>query len=328
MAENLLRKRINDMLPPCIQLIRQAKKCLVTMHCRPDGDAAGSAIAMMHILEALGKEVTLFNVDEIPSFFTFLNGAEHCVHTLPENPDFDLIVVLDCAEPKLLGKKFPEIPPTAKVLYIDHHAIPYGGADALLHDSAGSAAGELVYHLCLALGVDLTFDIAEAIYVAIVTDTGSFKYSSTTPDALEVTASLLRCGIDVWKVTTLVYENNPREKMILLGKTLDTLWISDCGKLASLHATHAMLRECHCSSAMTDGFINYARSIAGVEVAIFLTQLDENFYRISFRSRGNYDVSVIASHFGGGGHKNAAACTANGTIESLRAEILNLINEI
>ena len=310
-----------------VALIREAHNVLVTMHCRPDGDAAGSAIAMRHILLAMGKDVTVFNVDEIPANFAFLRGAEAIVHELGDTSGFDLCLVLDCAEPSLLGRKFPVERITCPIAYIDHHSVPYEGCVVNLHDAKASAVGEILFHLCGALGVALTQDIARALYTSIITDTGSFRYTSTSADSMRVCSHLLATDFDVWEVASYIYENNPVEKVRLLALVLQTLWLSPDGKLACLHANRRMLKQCHCSGAMTDGFINYARSIAGVEVSIFLTQLENDLYRLSFRSRGTIDVSVIAAGFGGGGHKNAAACTLRGSVESIRNQVNDMLHE-
>lgn len=313
-------------MPKMVDLIRASNRILVTMHCRPDGDAAGSAIAMGHILRALGKSVTVFNVDDIPSTFMFLRGAEDVVHEL-EDYDYDLLLVLDCGDPVLLGKKFPMDKLTCPKAFIDHHSVPWPDCVVNLHDSKASAAGEIIFHLMNALGVTLTKDIASALYTSIITDTGSYRYSSTSPDAMRVSSCLLAEGIDVWDICSNVYENNPVEKVRLLGLVLQSLWLSEDGRIACLHATRDMLKACHCTGAMTDGFINYARSIHGVEVSMFLTQLEDTHYRLSFRSRGNLDVSKIAARFGGGGHKNAAACTIDGTIPEIRERVESIVNE-
>ena len=311
-------------LDKMVEIVRGAHKVLITMHCRPDGDAAGSAIAMWHILRSLGKEATIYNVDPIPDTFTFLNGAEAVVSEI-ENWDFDLCMVLDCGDPSLLGRKFPYDKLTFPKVFIDHHSIPYKDCLVNLHDSKASAVGEILFHLARALNVEITKDIAAALYTSIITDTGSFRYTSTSADSMRVCSYLLATDIDVWNIASNIYENNPAEKIKLLGFVLRTLWLSDDGKLACLYANRQMLRQCHCPGSMTDGFINYARSIKGVEVSIFLTELDKNLYRVSFRSRGKIDVSQIASQFGGGGHKNAAACTQNGTIDEIRDRVVDVL---
>ena len=314
-------------LDKMVEIIHGAQKVLVTMHCRPDGDAAGSAIAMRHILLALGKEVTVYNVDPIPDTFAFLNGAEAIVSEITDW-NFDLCIVLDCGDPSLLGRKFPYDKLTFPRVFIDHHSVPYQDCLVNLHDSKASAVGEILFHLVHALDVELTKDIAAALYTSIITDTGSFRYTSTSADSMRVCSYLLATDIDVWNIASNIYENNPAEKIRLLGFVLRTLWLSEDGKLACLYANRQMLRQCHCPGSMTDGFINYARSIKGVEVSIFLTELDRNLYRVSFRSRGNIDVSKIASQFGGGGHKNAAACTQSGTIDEIRDRIVDVLRTL
>jgi phosphoesterase RecJ-like protein len=318
---------ISSALKSLAEWIRKSDKILVSMHCRPDGDAAGSAVAMGHILKSLGKTYTVFNVDDIPENFMFLNGAKDIVHELT-SCDYDLCLVLDCAEPNLLGKKFPHEHLKCPYAFVDHHSVPWTDCVVNLHDSKASAVGELLFHLANELNVELTKDIAAALYTSIITDTGSFRYTSTTADAMRVCSHLLATDIDVWEIASYIYENNPAAKVKLLGLVLQTLWISEDGRLACLHANRQMLKQCKCSGAMTDGFINYARSISGVEVSIFLTQLETELYRLSFRSRGNLDVSKIAAQFGGGGHKNAAACTLEGTVESIRARVEEILKNI
>lgn len=317
---------IRENLDRLVSEIRAARRILVTMHCRPDGDAAGSAIAMYHALKALDKAVTVYNVDKIPSNFSFLQGSEVIVHEIDPSA-FDLCLVLDCAEPGLLGRKFPYDALTCPCAFVDHHSIPYEQCLVNVHDSKASAAGEILFHVIRALGVPMTQEIAAALYTSIITDTGSFRYTSTTPDAMKVSAYLLETGIDVWDICSHIYEDNPIQKLRLLSLVLQTLWVSKDGKIAFMHANRQMLRRCHCSGAMTDGFINYARSIHGVEVSIFLTQLEDELYRISFRSRGHLDVSEVASSFGGGGHKNAAACTIAGNVETIREQIIKVFEE-
>lgn len=321
------RAGLEQALKAMVSAIHDAQTILVTMHCRPDGDAFGSAVAAFHILSAIGKDVVVFNVDDMPQSFAFLEGSEVVVSTLPENVDFDLCLVLDCAEPRLLGKAFPFEKLNCPFAYIDHHSVVWEDCLVNLHDSKASAAGELLFHLMVELGVELDQKIAAALYTAIITDTGSFRYRSTTADAMHICGELLATGIDVWEIASQIYENNPAEKVQLLGDVLQTLWISEDGRLSSLHATRDILRRWRCSGAMTDGFINYARSISGVEVSIFLTQLEGKLYRLSFRSRGHLDVSLIAARFGGGGHKNAAACTIEGDIDSIRKLVEEILNE-
>ncbi len=310
------------------QEIEKSRKILVTMHCRPDGDAAGSAIAMMHILRRIGKDAVVFNVDEIPAQFSFLSGVADVLHDISDCAgEFDLCIVLDCAAPGLLGRKFPFGKLRCPFAYVDHHSAMYEDCIVNVHDSKASSVGEIVYHIMRRLGVTLDCDIAAALYTSIITDTGSFRYTSTTADCLRISSVLVAAGIDVWDICSHIYEDNPAAKLRLLGLVLQTLWISKDGKLAALYANRAMLRKCRCSGAMTDGFINYARSIHGVEVSIFLTQLEDDLYRLSFRSRGHIDVSAIAASFGGGGHKNAAACTLRGSVESIRDKVENILKD-
>ncbi len=332
---------IRSQLPIAAQEIRQASDVLVTMHIKPDGDAIGSAIAMVHMLVMLGKTATLYNPDGIEARFAFLEEElaeeNRCQCTVPasQHGQYDLCIVLDCATPSLLAPSFRAREVARRVLYIDHHKNHYTGADCTLHDAHACAVGEILYWLARELNVSLTQALANALYTSITTDTGSFRYRSATPSAFDVAASLVEAGADVWYITSNVYEKNPSQRIHLLALVLNTLWISPCQRIACLNCTMDALAQTGCSLLDTDGFINHARSIDGVEVAVFISELPSSDthsmsrYRISFRSRGNVDVSKLAENFGGGGHVNAAACIIeNKSVDEIRLEILWALQEL
>jgi len=318
-----LALRIAPQLPRVAAALREAKHVLVTSHASPDGDAIGSSLAMGHILQGIGIAATVYNVDRVPFNFHFLPGADGIQDTLPAHPDFDLICIVDCAHPKLLGDQFPRsLLASTKVLAIDHHRSPYPNPALMLHDPSAAAVGELLFWLACHLQIPLTLPLAECLYCALVTDTGSFRYSSTSAGALSVAAHLVAAGVDVWKVTSQVYENNPPERVALLTRVLRTLWRSPCGRLATIRITQKMLADTHADDTMCDGFINHARAIRGVEVAAQAREVEHNLHRVSFRSRGNVNVADLAASFGGGGHFNAAGCTIEGAWPTIRRHIL------
>ena len=196
-----------------------------------------------------------------------------------------------------------------------------------MRDESAAATGEIVYRILRARG-ELTREIATNLYCCLMTDTGSFRYSNTSQDTFSIAGELLAAGVDAWYMTSNVYESEPRERIDLLCRVLQTLQISDCGRLAFLCINEQMLEDSGAGLDMTDGFINYARSIRGVEVATQLKEAGPNQWKVSFRSRGTVDVSALAARFGGGGHHNAAGCDMAGSPAEIREQLAQTLVEI
>lgn len=313
-----------------LKLVGEEERFLVTAHKSPDGDAIGSMVAMAAFLEALGKEVVMYNRDPAPYNYQFLEGADRIVHQLPTD-GVDVAIMLDCGEPGRVGEEFVAwlegkndagAPNTKFVAVVDHHKT-YDAefADYYVRDVSAAAAGELVWRIGAATKVEITQGIAEALYCCLMTDTGSFRYSNTSRTTFRIAGELIEAGVEPWRMTSEIYESQPRERLELLGMVLETLQFSDCGRLAFIRVEQAMLEKIGVETDLTDGFINYARSIEGVEVATQLRQLEDELWRVSFRSRGDIDVSEIAQQFGGGGHRNAAGCTIAGSVEEVTQKI-------
>ncbi len=292
-----------------LTLIQDSQTILLASHTHPDGDAIGSLLGLGLGLGAMGKDVRFYNRDEVPYNFVFMPGSERVrPEVFPEQPD--LSILLDCAEPHRIGENFLKKGWGRSVAVIDHHkTFDPDFAHVYFRDVEAAATGELVYEVLQGLGVEISLDIAKCIYCTLVTDTGSFRYSNTKKRTFDIAGELIECGVDPWEITSNVYESQPLERIQLLSKVLQTLEISSCGRIAFLviHSEDLEGKD----PSLIDGFINYGRSIAGVEVA---TQLigDNAEWRVSFRSKGKIDVSEIAQKFGGGGHHNAAGCTIVG----------------
>lgn len=310
-------------------LIEGCRTALVVSHESPDGDAIGSSLATGLALEAVGITVTYFNVDPLPANLRFLDRAGRFVRTLPEGAKFDLTVVLDCSERHRVGKQFPATGWGERLLVIDHHVtFDPDFAKVFVHDPLAPATAELVYRLVSVLGVELTPELARALWVGIATDTGSFRYQSTSAEAMEFGMRLLATRMDVWEVSSHVYESQAIERTRLLARVLDTLWVSPNGRLAVLMLTDALLEELGCDASLADGFINHARSIEGVEVAAMLAGSEARGYKVSFRSRGTVDVSALAQVLGGGGHRHAAGCFRNERAAEIRARLVALTEQL
>lgn len=302
-------------------LLRDASRVLMTTHPAPDGDAIGSLLALSQGLRAIGKDVVAYSVDGVPPALRFLTGSEAVVETLPPR-GFDLTVIVDCADARMFGTRLPARSYLGAVLVVDHHSTYGQVADWLLRDPAAPATGVLIHALLGALEVPLTPAMAEAIYCAVVADSGSFRYQNTTPALLRLAAELVELGVDPWRVASQLFESRPRRQLALLSRVLGTLELSADGRAAALIVTEEMLRETGCTLDATDGMVNFARSVEGVEVA-FLLRPSADGWRVSLRSRGRVDVAALAQPHGGGGHVNAAGFTTTRSA----AEVVALLFE-
>lgn len=310
----------SDSLNSVLDVIKTNEHFLVVSHTSPDGDAVGSTLAMGRILENAGKRVTYFNVDPVPYNFKFLVPSNRWVTALDPDDSFDVTIMLDCGEKHRIGD-VPENLWGKTVVVVDHHkTYDPAFANVYFRDVDAAATGELVFQIGQAL-MCIDEDVAKCLYTCLVTDTGSFRYSNTSKRTFEIAGELVGMGVNPWDVTSAIYESQPRERLTMLAKVLSTLEYSPCGRLAFLRLD-SHLQQMSSDPALIDGFINYARSVQGVEVA---TQMTENSadqtWRISFRSRGKVDVSALAARFGGGGHHNAAGCTLEGTAESVQEKL-------
>ncbi len=316
----------NDKLPGRIEalreLIEEHDRFVVVAHESPDGDAVGSSLAMALLLKQQQKDVTVFNVDPIPYNFEFLPGAQLWTTSLEGADPFDVTVVLDCAEPSRVGEQFPDNGWGDNVVVVDHHQTwDREFADLYVRDVEAAATGELLYRLAAGYE-EVSIEVARNLYCCLMTDTGGFRYSNTSRTAFRAAGELVELGVEPWEMTSQIYENEPRERLELLCRVLQTLSVSSCGRLAFLRIEQSMLDE-GMGDELTDGFINYARSIQGVEVATQLRETSEGAWRVSFRSRGKVNVAALAEKFGGGGHHNAAGCQ----IDAEPAEIERRLTE-
>lgn len=303
-----------------IDALNAGRRFLITAHPNPDGDALGCMSAALTMVEkGLGREAVVYSPDPVPDRFRFLEGADRFCSDLPEGT-FDTTLVLDCSDSRLFaGNKLPPGIMGTRVV-IDHHKTGGNFGEALYMDPNAASAGVLLFRLFAAMGLDVGL-AAEALYCSIMSDTGSFRYQNTNREAMEVCGALLAQGVDPWRIASHLYEDRPRGEVDLLGKVLTTLEVAEDGRCASLTVTPEMLAECGLLPDSTDGLINYARGISGVEVAV-LFRPREGGVRVSFRSRGTHDVSAVAAHLNGGGHHNAAGCfIEDATVEEARARV-------
>lgn len=285
---------------------------VLTTHVNPDGDGLGSELALARFLEKSGKQVTVINHSPTPDNYRWLDPEGRIVQFLPERDRDALlnagcIVVVDTNHPERLRSLHPFVTQSraAKVV-IDHHLDPHPFADEYLIDAAATSTGEIVYRLIAAIDATL-FDreIAQSLYTAIMTDTGSFRYPRTRPETHEIAARLLSFGVDPTAVYVNVYENWTPGRMRLLGEVLDSMKTAYSGALAYVVCTQHMFRETGTTEIETDNFTTYPMSIQGVRVGILFNELKDGV-KISFRSKGSIPINLLAKEFGGNGHLNAA----------------------
>lgn len=303
-----------------------AKKVLLSCHVSPDGDATGSMCALAALLREQGREVTLYNPDQVPRTLKWLAHADTLVHKLPAGAKYDLTVVVDCGDRKLLGDRFPGPEVTGPVLALDHHASSRPFGELFYSDPGAAAVGVLVARLAKTLGWTLSPAAGAAIYVSIVADTGSFRYANTNAEVFEIAADLVARGaVDPWAVAERLGEQVPLARYRLLAAALASIALELEGKVAVMVITEEMIRAAGASWELTEGIVNYARAIEGVLCGVLLTPAKEKGVRVSLRARGRVDAGAICLPYGGGGHPGAAGCRMTGTIPEARAEILGAI---
>lgn len=309
-------------------LLSDRNDFLVACHRSPDGDAIGSLTGLGRIMERLSKRFTLFCPDPPPSYFRFLHLTDRISTTLASDFRAEVAFAVDVADPALLGEGFPAKDRIETLVVIDHHLrfTPFG--DLVWRDAKMAAVGVQIYHLARHMDLFPDRKLAEAIWCSIYTDTGGFRYSGTNGDALRICADLLDQGIDPWEMAIRIYESNPASRVRLLSRVLDTLELSDGGHVAMIVVTRDLLKETGLDESMLDTFINHARGIQGVEVAVQLTQKKNNRWKIGLRSKGTLDVSRLAARFGGGGHRNAAGCSLEGSYETVRDTVLAAADDL
>jgi phosphoesterase RecJ-like protein len=308
-----------------VAALGRCRTVLISAHRSPDGDTLGSQLALMLALEKTGKIVTAHNLDPVPDIYRFLPHAGRIQTGKPVPGKYDAHIVVD-AEPPRTGL-FDKAYPADVLINIDHHVTNPREWPLTWLDPDASACGEMVYKLILELGAPVDKDIALCLYTAIFTDTGSFRYSNTTPESMKIAATLLEAGADPWLVTENVYESIAFRRLKLLGRVLADMERSADGRTAWVVVTEELYRLTGTTAEDTDNFVNFVRSVKGVEAAVLFRQTAAGEYKISMRSKGRVDLSELAQSLGGGGHKNAAGGFAIGPFDEVRARVIGAVEK-
>lgn len=312
-----------------VESIRKYKHFLITSHTNLEGDALGAELAFYFLVKKLGKQAVIINEDKTPLEYNFLpivNRIKRFDRKI-RKAKFDCFVVLDCSDLKRTGEVYRLNSGNKPILNIDHHISNQVFGNINWVKAEASSCSEMIYQLYKRMHVGIDKDAALALYVGIITDTGSFRYSNTSSFTHKAAAELLKFGFNVHQIYKQVYENIPLEDIRLLTQILPSIRMAEQGRVAWLKIERKILGNRKPSFDLTDHILSFARAIKGVEVvALFKENFGkENEVRINFRSQGKVDVNKIAAYFGGGGHKTASGATVQGNLNKIIKLVLGRI---
>jgi len=316
-------------------LISEADRILLTTHDNPDGDGLGCCAAMYFYLREIGKDCRIIICSKMPSEYSFLNSEQIFeVHELEQHQDWiknvNLVVIFDVGNIKRLKTICSEINShSLPTLNIDHH--PHDDDDLFTYnlvDVNAAATGEILYnYLKLAKDEQLPKEVCEGIYTAIMTDTGSFRYSNTNIKCHEIAIECFRSGINHSYIYQQVYETSTKSRVKLLGTILHQLHYELDGELAWFIVDNTMMEQCEADKTDVEGFSDFVRTINGVEVALMIMESGENKCKMNFRSKGKYIVNDIANTLGGGGHPFASGAIIQGSVKKATPRILDVVRK-
>jgi len=315
---------------PVIDAIEQAERIMLITHCNPDGDGIGAQQALYDFLSATGKQVSMHNRDGVPRIYRFLAHADKVGQgDWCGAQTADLIIALDCGAFGRLGMS-ESFFTGATLLNIDHHASNKLFGDINLVEARYCATGAMIFDLMLAMQAPLTTVSATAIYTAVMTDTASFRLASATPAVYRMAACLIEAGAEPWPTTVNVYESRSLAGMQMMTACLSTLEIRHAGRSAWIYVDQDIYRQTGADVEDTEGLIDYARSIDGVEVAVFMRvdEHDSNCWKVSFRGKTWANVGDLAASLGGGGHAYAAGCVLRGSLQEVCDKIQQAVDRV
>lgn len=331
-----MRGNPKGMIPEkVVAAVKQSRNVVLFTHTHPDGDALGSLLGLAEILESLGKKVFCFMEEPVSHLYDFLPGQQRTSIKFEEYSDFIetagddiLAIALDCGDVDRLGQWHREFVKISPFIVIDHHQSHKNFGDMRWVEAQRSSTGEMVYELATILGADLSFDSAYNLYVAICTDTGSFRYECTGPRTLHIAAELLERGVKPAEIGSHLYDNYSKERLKLMEMVLSTISMQRSGTIAFMHVSEKMLEESGASLQDVEGFIDFPRSVRSVKVAVLIKEASKDMVSVSLRAKGECDVAEVAKRFNGGGHRNAAGFRCYGKkIEEVREEVQQVLRE-
>lgn len=304
----------NNTYDELAEVIQSVNSIYLFPHIHMDGDSLGSSVSLCKAIKSMGKECFVIVEDKIPDNLLFLDN-EYCISKFDTMQPAELSICVDCSDAGRFPKRSELFAKSSISMCIDHHRTSECSCDYNYVDGSAAATGQLVYRLILALGIKIDKEMGEALFAAITTDTGNFQYSNTSRATHEIIAELYDAGIDANKVSVELYENVRKERLMIENRALGTLRIFCEGQVAIAYVTQQMLKETGAMMEETENVVQQLRSMRGVEVAVFLKEMDSETVKVSMRSKKKVDVASIAAEFAGGGHVRAAGCTLHCNIE-------------
>jgi len=318
-------------LKKLVASIKRNKYFLITTHTNPEGDALGSELAFYRLLKKMGKQAFIVNDDKLSCAYNFLPGINEIkkFKTKQEPIKFDCFVILDCSDLRRCGEVSKINLYNKPIINIDHHISNERFGDINWVEPHASSTSEMIYKIYKKLRIPLDKKVALSLYVGILTDTGSFRYSNTAPLTHEMAAEFLGFKLDVPRIYKNIYENIPFPDMKLLSKIFSNVKRQLHGRIAWFQIEQSLLKHRIISIDLTEHILSFARAIKDVEVAVLFRENLErkNEVRVNLRSQGKIDVNRIARFFGGGGHQTASGCTVGGRIEDVARKVLKKIRE-
>lgn len=306
--------------PAIIDLIKESSSIGILSHISPDGDSLGSSLALYNGLKNSDKDVKIIVDDDIPSTYHFLKSWERIERPIKDY-DFDVVIVLDSGNVERVGNSDKYLKGSS-VINIDHHPSNTNFGQYNIVDSEAAATAEIIYCFLQKLGIEIDKHISECLYTGIVTDTGKFQYSNTTSTTHYIAGNLMKYDINPSKITSLIYQNNSKEKLKLKGEAINNIEFFYDDKISCITITQEVTNRIGAKDDDFDGVVNIARDVSTVEVAIFLREEENGRVKVSLRSKEYIDVNYIAGKFGGGGHKRASGATIQGDIYTLKNDLV------
>ena len=295
-----------------VDAIHERQRFVVASHARPDGDAIGSSMAMAYALRHLGKDVRVVSRDPCPPQFETFPGVADIIVTDRLDDPGDAVLIMECGDVTRPGISGLE---RGYVINIDHHTgnTMYGALNWF--DLSAAACGEMVFDLVGALGVPLTLEIATHVYVAVLTDTGSFHYSNITPRTFEISRVCTAAGVNPSSIARAVYDSSGIGRLKIFRAVVNGLRFDASERIATMRVTRQMAADAGATYEDTEGLVNFPLSAKEVLAVVFFKENGTDDWRVSLRSKGDVDINAVAKEFGGGGHKNASGCSVRGTVE-------------
>ena len=312
------------MLSQVVELIENKHKFGITTHIKPDGDGVGSSLGLCWLLRSLGKSAEVIVRGDIPVSYRDLPGASEIKDVERLEDDYDAVFIIECSDLERPGIEGLEKQFTVN---IDHHATSAHFGTINWIDSTASAVGEMIYNLCKAIGGRVTREIAECVYMALVTDTGSFHFSNTTDRTLKVASELIKAGAKPAVISEAVYNNYPWSRIELMRQVLGTVKRDESGRVAMMRQTLAMREAAGAVDGDNNGFVNIPLAARDVLAVVYMREVGNDEYRVSLRSKGDINVAKVAEKFGGGGHRNAAGLRVEGNWDEKELELVEAVKE-